>query len=137
LFQKLFKNICALTPFSGLYFVSPFKCARIKFIHSEIGPNLNELFSLTLTLLFAKLCTSKEQGNSTMPKTIELPEIEFITTPEGKPKSVIISLKDWQRISETLKIMSSKELMQSIRRAKQQLRTKTKLLSLEEVLESL
>jgi PHD/YefM family antitoxin component YafN of YafNO toxin-antitoxin module len=72
-----------------------------------------------------------------MPKTLELPEIEFITTPEGKPKSVVLSLEDWRRISETLKIMSSKELIQSIRRAKRQLRSKTKLLSLKEVLESL
>ncbi|MBI4706962.1 MAG: type II toxin-antitoxin system Phd/YefM family antitoxin, partial [Candidatus Omnitrophica bacterium] len=67
-----------------------------------------------------------------MPSTVELPKIEFITTPEGKPKSVILSLEDWKRISETLKIMSSKELIQSIRRAKQQLRTKTRLLSFEE-----
>jgi PHD/YefM family antitoxin component YafN of YafNO toxin-antitoxin module len=73
-----------------------------------------------------------------MPKALELPEIEFITTPEGKPKSVVLSLEDWRRISETLKIMSSKELIQSIRRAKRQLRSKTTmLLSLEEVLESL
>ena len=72
-----------------------------------------------------------------MPKTLELPEIEFITTPEGKPKSVVLRLEDWRRINETLKIMSSKELIQSIRRAKRQLRNKTKLLSLEEVLESL
>ena len=73
-----------------------------------------------------------------MPKALELPQIEFITTPEGKPKSVVLSLEDWRRINETLKIMSSKELIQSIRRAKRQLRSKTtKLLSLEEVLESL
>ena len=72
-----------------------------------------------------------------MPKTLELPEIEFITTPEGKPKSVVLRLEDWRRINETLKIMSSKELIQSIRRAKRQLRNKTKLLSIEEVLESL
>ncbi len=73
-----------------------------------------------------------------MSKALELPEIEFITTPEGKPKSVVLSLEDWRRINETLKIMSSKELIQSIRRAKRQLRSKTtKLLSLEEVLESL
>jgi hypothetical protein len=92
---------------------------------------------LTLTPLFAKLRIGKKQGDLTMPKTLELPEIEFITTPEGKPKSVVISFEDWRRISETLKIMSSNELIQSIRRAKRQLRSKTKLLSLEEVLESL
>ena len=73
-----------------------------------------------------------------MPKALELPQIEFITTPEGKPKSVVLSLEVWRRINETLKIMSSKELIQSIRRAKRQLRSKTtKLLSLEEVLDSL
>ncbi len=64
-----------------------------------------------------------------MSKALELPKIEFITTPEGKPKSVVLSLEDWKRISGTLKIMSSKELMQSIRRAKQQLHAKSKLLS--------
>lgn len=72
-----------------------------------------------------------------MLKTLELPKVEFITTPEGKPKSVVLSLKDWERINETLKIMSSKELMQSIRRAKQQLHNRIKLLSLKEVLENL
>lgn len=72
-----------------------------------------------------------------MLKTLELPKIEFITTPEGKPKSVVLNLEDWERISETLKIMSSKELIQSIRRAKKQLRTRAKLLSFEEVFRNL
>ncbi len=72
-----------------------------------------------------------------MSKALELPKIEFMTTPEGKPKSVVLSLEDWKRISETLKIMSSKELMQSIRTAKQQLRAKSKLLSFKEVFENL
>ncbi len=72
-----------------------------------------------------------------MLKTLELPKVDFITTPEGKPKSVILSIDDWKRISETLKIMSSKELIQSVKRAKQQLRSGVKLLSLEEVMENL
>jgi PHD/YefM family antitoxin component YafN of YafNO toxin-antitoxin module len=72
-----------------------------------------------------------------MLKTLELPKVDFITTPEGKPKSVILSIDDWKRISETLKIMSSKELMQSVKRAKQQLRSGVKLLSIEEVMENL
>jgi PHD/YefM family antitoxin component YafN of YafNO toxin-antitoxin module len=67
-----------------------------------------------------------------MLKTLELPKVDFITTPEGKPKSVVLSIDDWKRISETLKIMSSKELMQSVKRAKQQLRSGVKLLTLEE-----
>lgn len=72
-----------------------------------------------------------------MLKTLEFPNVEFITTPEGKPKSVVLSIEDWKRISETLKIMSNKELMQSIKRAKQQLRTGSKLLTLNEVLDNL
>jgi PHD/YefM family antitoxin component YafN of YafNO toxin-antitoxin module len=72
-----------------------------------------------------------------MLKALELPKVDFITTPDGKPKSVILSIEDWKRISETLKIMSSKELMQSVKRAKQQLRSGIKLLSLEEVMENL
>ncbi len=72
-----------------------------------------------------------------MPKTLELPSLEFITTPDGKPRSVVLSLEDWKRVNETLKIMSSKELIQSIRRAKKELRTKTDLLSFKEVFENL
>ncbi|MBI5195042.1 MAG: type II toxin-antitoxin system prevent-host-death family antitoxin [Nitrospirae bacterium] len=72
-----------------------------------------------------------------MLKALALPKVEYITSPEGKPKSVVLSIEDWKRISETLKIMSNKALMQSIRRAKHQLRTNTKLLSLKEVLENL
>ena len=72
-----------------------------------------------------------------MLKPLELPKVDFITTQEGKPKSVVLSIDDWKRISETLKIMSSKELMKSIKRAKHQLRSGVKLLSLEEVMENL
>lgn len=72
-----------------------------------------------------------------MLKTLELPRVEYITSTEGKPKAVVLSLEDWKRITETLKIMSSKELMQSIRRAKKQLRSNTKLLTFKEVLENL
>ena len=72
-----------------------------------------------------------------MLKTLELPKVEYITSTEGKPKSVVLSLEDWKRISETLRIMSSKELTQSIKRAKRQLRSNAKLLSLKEVMENL
>ena len=69
-------------------------------------------------------------------KTLDLPEVEYITSSEGKPKSVVVSIEDWKRITETLKIMSSRELIQSIRRAKRQLSSKKKLLSLETVTKS-
>ena len=72
-----------------------------------------------------------------MTKTLELPEVEFITTPDGKPKSVVLSIEDWKRIAETLKIVSNKELMLSIMRAKQQLRVRGKLLTLNEVMDNL
>ena len=72
-----------------------------------------------------------------MLKTHELPAVEFITTQEGKPKSVVLSFEDWERIIETLKIMSSKELLQSIKRAKHQLRKNTRLLSFEDVFRNL
>ncbi|NCO83912.1 MAG: hypothetical protein COZ31_09635 [Nitrospirae bacterium CG_4_10_14_3_um_filter_44_29] len=72
-----------------------------------------------------------------MLKTLALPKVEYITSTEGKPKAVVLSLEDWKRITETLKIMSSKELMESIRLAKKQLRGTTKLLSLKEVMENL
>lgn len=70
-------------------------------------------------------------------KALELPEVEFITSSEGKPKAVVVSIKDWKRISETLKIMSAKELMASIRRARKELRSGTKLLTKKEVFENL
>ncbi|MBI5740749.1 MAG: type II toxin-antitoxin system prevent-host-death family antitoxin [Nitrospirae bacterium] len=72
-----------------------------------------------------------------MLKALELPKVEYITSTEGKPKSVVLSIEDWKRITETLKIMSNKELMQSIRRAKKQLRGKARLLSLKEVMDNL
>jgi len=72
-----------------------------------------------------------------MLKPLELPKIEFITASDGKPKSVVLSLADWKRITETLKIISSKGLIKSIRRAKQQRRNGTKLLSFDEVFKNL
>jgi len=67
-----------------------------------------------------------------MQHAIELPSVEFITTNKGEPKSVIVDVKDWQRIVETLKIISSKKLRQSIAIAKKELHRGAKLLTLEE-----
>jgi hypothetical protein len=53
-----------------------------------------------------------------MLKILELLKVEFIATQEGKPKAVILIIDDWKRISETLKIMSSKELMHSLKASK-------------------
>jgi len=72
-----------------------------------------------------------------MLKPLELPKVDFITAPDGKTRAVVLSLADWKRISETLKIISSKELTKSINRAKQQLRKGTKLLTFDEVFKNL
>lgn len=72
-----------------------------------------------------------------MAEALKLPRVEYITTPEGKTTSVILSIEDWMRVSETLKIMSNKELVQSVKRAKRQLHTGAKLLTFEEVFENL
>lgn len=72
-----------------------------------------------------------------MLKTLSLPEVEYITSSEGRPKAVVLNIEDWKRITETLKIMSSKELIRSIRRAQKQLRGTAKLLSIKEVMENL
>jgi PHD/YefM family antitoxin component YafN of YafNO toxin-antitoxin module len=79
----------------------------------------------------------KKEREFIMAQTIELQSIEFITTPEGKTKSVVLSLADWQKINETLHIMSNRELFQSIRRAQKQLKKGTKMLTFEEVFENL
>lgn len=79
----------------------------------------------------------KKEREFIMAQTIKLRSIEFITTPEGKTKSVVLSLADWQKINETLHIMSNRELFQSIRRAQKQLKKGTKMLTFEEVFENL
>ncbi|MFA5778858.1 MAG: hypothetical protein WC947_01840 [Elusimicrobiota bacterium] len=68
-----------------------------------------------------------------MQHILELPKIEFITTAKGRPKSVVLDFSDWKKIVETLKIMSSKELRQSITRAKSELQRGSKLFTLKEI----
>ena len=68
-----------------------------------------------------------------MQQAVALNNLKFITTPEGKPKSVVIDINDWEKIVETLRITSSRELMSSIRRAKKELKIGTGLLKLKEV----
>ena len=64
-------------------------------------------------------------------------KFEFITTSSGKPRAVILSIADWEKISETLNIMSSKKFMKSLDRAKRQLREGVRLLSFEETFANL
>ena len=64
-------------------------------------------------------------------------KFEFITTSSGKPRAVILSIADWEKISEILDIMSSKKLTKSIDRAKKELREGVRLLSFEETFANL
>ncbi len=68
---------------------------------------------------------------------LALPHVEYIASFNGKPKAVILDLKDWERITETLKILSNKEFTASIQRARKQLRQKARLLTHKEVFHSL
>ena len=70
-------------------------------------------------------------------KTESTLKFEFITTPSGKPRAVILSIADWEKISETLNIMSSKELIDSIGRAKNELKKGVRLLSVKETFANL
>lgn len=66
-----------------------------------------------------------------------LSKFEFITTTSGKPKAVVINIKDWNRIAESLSISNNEELMTSFLRAKSQAAKGAKLLSLKEVIGNL
>ena len=64
---------------------------------------------------------------------LSLPRIEYIASSNGKPKAIILDLKDRERIAETLKILSNKKLTASIVRARRQLRRRVRLLTHSEV----
>jgi len=65
--------------------------------------------------------------------TLSLKELRYITSEDGKPNAVIISLEDFKRMMETLEIMSDRELTASINRARVELRKGRRLLSHREV----
>lgn len=60
-------------------------------------------------------------------------DIEYVLTKKGEPVAVIVSIDRFRSLAETLGIMSDKEFMASIKRAKEELRKGRKLLSREEV----
>ena len=59
-------------------------------------------------------------------------KLELITSASCEPRSVVLSISDWEKIAETLNITSSNELMESIGRAKAELRKGLPLLTTEE-----
>ena len=63
-----------------------------------------------------------------------LKSLQFITSPEGEPQSVIISIDEFSSLLETLNIQAKMDLMASIDRAREELRKTNSLMTYEEVL---
>ena len=63
----------------------------------------------------------------------KLRSLRFITSPEGEPQSVIISIDEFASILETLNIQAKKDLIESIDRAREELSKTNSLLTYEEV----
>jgi PHD/YefM family antitoxin component YafN of YafNO toxin-antitoxin module len=62
-----------------------------------------------------------------------LRSLRFITSPEGEPQSVIISIDEFSSLLETFNIQAKKELIESIDRAREELSKSSSLLTYEEV----
>lgn len=62
-----------------------------------------------------------------------LRSLRFITSPEGEPQSVIISIDEFTSLLETLNIQAKKDLIESIDRAREELSKTNSLLTYEEV----
>jgi len=63
----------------------------------------------------------------------DLKSLRFITSPEGEPQSVILSIEEFECLLETFNIEASADLMESIDRACRQLREGQPLMTFEEV----
>jgi len=62
-----------------------------------------------------------------------LKSLQFITSSEGEPKSVVISIDEFTSLLETLNIQAKKDLIESIDRARSKLSKSNSLLTYEEV----
>ena len=62
-----------------------------------------------------------------------LRSLRFITSPEGEPQSVIISIDEFASLLETLNIQAKKDLIESIDRAREELSKSNSLSTYEEV----
>ena len=63
----------------------------------------------------------------------ELKSLSFITSPQGEAQSVILSIEDFKRLLETLSIEAKADLIDSIDRARRQLRGGQSLMTYEEI----
>jgi PHD/YefM family antitoxin component YafN of YafNO toxin-antitoxin module len=75
---------------------------------------------------------SRLMTESSYPLT-NLRSLRFITSREGEPQSVIISIDEFASILETLNIQAKKDLMASIDRAREELSRTNSLMTYEEV----
>jgi len=63
----------------------------------------------------------------------DLKSLRFISSPQGEPQSVILSIEEFKSLLETLSVEAKADLMDSIDRARQQLREGQPLMTFEEV----
>jgi|GEM_PF-766065 len=62
-----------------------------------------------------------------------LRSLRFITSRDGEPQSVIISIDEFASLLETLHIQAKKDFIESIDRAREELSTSKSLMTFEEV----
>ena len=63
----------------------------------------------------------------------DLQSLRFITSPQGEPQSVILSIEEFKLLFETLSVEAKASLMDSIDQARQQLREGQPLMAFAEV----
>lgn len=63
----------------------------------------------------------------------DLKSLRFITSPKGELQSVILSIEEFQNLIETASFETKTDLLESIDRARQQLREGQPLMTFEEV----
>ena len=63
----------------------------------------------------------------------DLKSLRFITSPDGEPQSVILSIAEFEGLLKTFNIEASEDLVESINRARQQLCEGQPLMTFEEV----
>ncbi len=72
-----------------------------------------------------------------MSTSYQIQDIQYIVSEDGEPRAVILSIETFNRLMETIDVMSNSELMESIRRARAEVRNGENLLTHEEVFKNL
>lgn len=70
---------------------------------------------------------------TTAKSSAAIKHIQYVFSEQGEPEAVIIKIKDFNRILETLGIIYNDELMRSIQKSLKEVKNAKKLLTHEEV----